>query len=264
MRAARQAKQGVELDRNFAGELVNGAGYLCNKWLLVRHCSPQYYEGKPAGKREGLFKLTSWMDVKLFEKSDGNCTKTYIARCATGGIVVQNTCRDFFLDHRSLEGPVWRRSRKTDVRNNETLTMLEDEPGLQILPGGSVAWEVVDPRKGIELKSITERQEGPDQWKGLKGCYCCKHRYRMYAGVHPVTEEQDPFSASAGHRAFHDDECMLAWKLVRAEPEAGSHSVLDYANLFSLRVTQPVMCSMTCPFRSDAFPENKFSLMKLK
>lgn len=259
--AARLSAEHGALQKDSSTATETSGANLCDKWLLVRYESEMAYNSNVpellGEHREGAFKLTSWDKVVLLEKSSGDCTQKYIAQCAKGTMDIVKTCNGkqpwFPLTSHYLTGIL--RVRKTLVDISQVLTFHAGEPTLKMNGGGNVSWEVIEPRSTLPLTSISDRQKGSGtQWEADPGCYCCKHSY--------VNLGLDPFSMAASHKAFYNDECMLAstsadnFDLEQLVP---NHQLVS---LMSLPMTPTAICSLTCAFRSDKHSRNKYAYMK--
>lgn len=266
--AARQRDASQVSVASSSTEVTRGSGDLCNKWLLIRYESDAAFSRDTpelmGERRVGAFKLTSWDSAllleKKIEKSGKACLQKFTAKCKKGVMDVQLTCDEETGHHagRGLSG--WLRSRKTSVGKAQELTLHMHEPGLKMNGEGQVTWEVIDPRPALNLMPISERQKGPKKFEAGPGCYCCKRPY-----IHT-----DPFN-SAGHKAFYNNECMLAWSSGGEDLDSDevnrSASIRDaaYAEVsrMSLTRTQYSACSLTCPFRADKYAANKYVFSKL-
>lgn len=66
---------------------------LCDRWLMVQYKGKPESEGAAPVTGSIFFKEGEWKDVELYRKtSKDGCTKTYVAKCAMGGIEVSKLC----------------------------------------------------------------------------------------------------------------------------------------------------------------------------
>lgn len=248
---------------------------MCDQWLLAEFDDGSH-EAKPG--LIGSFRLEEWSDTIVAQKVMGNgCKKSYQARCDQGALVVIMECpnKEKIESEVRCFGP-WRHgcthSRRIDVGESETLTIVLPNQELRTLTSGHISFGTADPSKGVEL----ELPPGYGNWVAEPGCYCCKTDYGFF--------DRNPFSYSGRRAAWDRDgedgnaQCMLAWRMIgngfnHESPSETSFGgvlllipefVATFADMMTGTIARHVACAATCPMRAARFQENAYSFTKIQ